>query len=161
MQTIQTKEALHIWKPSTSRCLTLAVTVFPPSSGRAGRAAHLLLKSRKFRPHIGSLFKQWCHNFLISLLSSCICSINDSPSPLDLGHFSLLTSAFTVFPLLPVTFASLCGFAFVLSPLQTFLKPLTLSGSSPEELHSRGFHYLVSLSSCSLQTALYQCICPT
>lgn len=65
-----------------------------------------------------SLFKQWCHNFLIPLLSSCICSTNDSPSLLDLGHFSLLTSAFVVPPrtALPVTFASLGRFAFVLFP---------------------------------------------
>ena len=72
-----------------------------------------------------SLFKQRCRNFLIPLLSSCICSTNDSPSLLDPGHFSLLASAFAVFPPLPMTFASLCGFAFVLfpSPFNFFLSP--------------------------------------
>lgn len=111
-----------------------------------------------------SLFKQRCHDFLIPLLSSCICSPNDSPSLLDLGHFScslLLSRCFPRCPWLsPLCVGLLLSYPPLLLTFFFFFKPLTLSGSSLEELHSRGFHYLVSLSSCSLQRALGHRICP-
>lgn len=74
-----------------------------------------------------SLFKQWCHNFLIPLLSSCICSPNDSPSLFDLGHFScslLLSRCFPRCPWLsPLCVGLLLSYPPLLLTFFFFLSP--------------------------------------
>lgn len=64
-----------------------------------------------------SLFKQRCHNFLIPLLSSCICSTNDSPSLLDLGHFSCSLLLSWCFPRCPWLSPLCVGLLLSYSPL--------------------------------------------